>query len=200
MHGNIPRLTQVRSRSESNTAVQTAVSPDLKQHKVILRGNCIPTWSMRLKLRLLRYARTLIRIIIAMGITAAVAGLIQGVCSKVSRLYLPTQRVLKFYCWPGEGEKVLPSNCTVEESKNKNKKRTFTAITKAILSTNNMPLFNHHWYWTLAADKQINWNIPVALVHVNALLGIRTCVFLKSTSSYRYKTENKAGDCNSNNN
>lgn len=29
-----------------------------------------------------------------------------------------------------------------------------------------MPLFNHHWYWTLAADKQINWNIPVALVHV----------------------------------
>lgn len=97
---------------------------------------------------------------------------------QVSCLYLPTQRVLKFYCWPGEGEKVLPSNCTVEESKIKNKKRTFTAITKAILSTNNMPLFNHHWYWTLAADKQINWNIPVALVHVNALLGIRTCVCL----------------------
>lgn len=83
-------------------------------------------------------------------------------------------QVLLLTRWRWESVAIKLHRGRVQEQ---NKKWTFTAITKAILSTNNMPLFNHHWYWTLAADKQINWNIPVALVHVNALLGIRTCFF-----------------------
>lgn len=49
--------------------------PQIAQgHKVTLRGekNLIPTWSIRLKLRFLRYARNAIGIMIACGITAAI--------------------------------------------------------------------------------------------------------------------------------
>lgn len=70
MHSNIVWLAQVRSQSESNITIQTAVSPDqATQGHARMEKNTAFQHKVWLKLRLLRWVRNRIRIVIAMGIT-----------------------------------------------------------------------------------------------------------------------------------
>lgn len=157
MCSNMLRLAQVRSQSKPAITMQTALFfPDLKSSKVIhvVKKNTAFQQEVFLKLRLLRCVRNRIRIVNAIGITAAVheEWFMWDAAKSLAYAWKSTcSWVLLLTRWRSKG--VANKNLL-----QKKQQQHFTQTTWQYLQ--------HRWNLTYSeyADWSVHKNIPVALV------------------------------------